>query len=55
MTTMTAQKQMTLEMIQKPAPDCPACQAKRMHNPEEWEQYHPPETDGVDNREAPGS
>ena len=24
-----------------PNPDCPACQEKRRHSPEEWRQYHP--------------
>ena len=24
-----------------PNPDCPACQAKRMHTKYEWAQFHP--------------
>lgn len=22
-------------------PDCPACQSKKQHNPEEWAKFHP--------------
>ena len=24
-----------------PAPDCPACQQKTRHTPEEWREHHP--------------
>ena len=31
----------TGDELRTPAPGCPACEAHRVHSPEEWREFHP--------------
>jgi len=40
------------DVLRTPNPDCPACQAMRLHDDEEWK-YHPKAGTGIEARIAP--
>lgn len=49
---MTLKERADLTVNRTPNPDCPACQVKRLHKPDEWKEYHPRAGEGVDIRDS---